>query len=57
MVKKTYQQPFAEVLVINADGLLKTISARDEDEDAGSKRTEFEPIDDNDAWDNVPLWD
>lgn len=52
-MKKKYQQPLIDILIINPKDLLKTVNASREDDAAGAKQFDFDDsVEDDDkyAW-------
>lgn len=52
-MKKKYQQPLIDILIINPKDLLKTVNASGEDDSAGAKQFDFDDsVEDDDkyAW-------
>ncbi|GAA3005209.1 hypothetical protein [Prevotella corporis] len=52
-MKKKYQQPLIDILIINPKDLLKTVNASGEDDAAGAKQFDFDDsVEDDDkyAW-------
>ena len=41
-MKKKYQQPLIDILIINPEDLLKVVTASEEDDAAGAKQFDFD---------------